>query len=93
MGRSSQKVGLRARVSVFLLLVLFCQAKLDSMSQVWTEKDKRSDGIEEELELVGSSTDIYSSSSSETANQVPLTTCAAVQSMKGSNVENDQYGQ
>ena len=64
-------------------LLLFFQANLDRMSQLWTEKDKRFDSIEEELELLGSSD----------ANQVPLTTCAAVQSMKGLTVENDQYGQ
>lgn len=54
------------------------------MNQLWTEKDKRFDSIEEELEFLGSS--------SETANQVRLTTCAAVHPMQG-YIENEQYSQ
>lgn len=49
------------------------------MSQVWSEKDKRFDSIEEELELLGSS--------SENENQVPplttTTTSAEVQTTHG----------
>lgn len=57
--------------SLFLFLY---QAKLSMMSQALAKRDKGFVSIEEELELLGSS--------SETINQVPLTTCAAVQSMK-----------
>lgn len=36
-------------------MFFFCQARLDSMSQIWTEKDKRLDSVEEELEQMGAS--------------------------------------